>query len=138
MLALSESSELIAFWATIGGAVVGSAALVVAVLIYCWTTNQDDERHGELTDALSTTGDALAELLASSAVQQTDLSPLSSDMRTALLEHLTSNEKVVKLERPGEGRKGNHPWFAVTSLGRTLKLYVGGRRGGVHVTDLGA
>lgn len=140
MLGLSTMGELIGFWATIGGAVFGLLALILAGLIYHWTTQQDGERHEELTDALATTGDTLKELLANSGagIAPADLSALSAEMQVALTGQLGTNEKVVKLEKPGEGRKGNHPWFAVTSLGRTLKVYAGGRSGGVHVTDMTA
>ncbi len=114
---------------------LGVAALVVAIAIFRWTRGDDDERHGELLDALDNAETALAELAAGLAVAPADLSLLSEDERNELRRRLSPGEIVVKVARSSRG-KGNHPWQAVTSHGRTLQVYTGGRTGGVHTRVL--
>lgn len=91
----------------------------------------------ELAEGIRATGDAVRQLVAQAQqpVPKADLSRLSDDERNALEGKLEAAEVVLKLERSGTGR-GNHPWQAVTSVGRVLLVYTGGRSGGVHTRVL--
>jgi hypothetical protein len=113
---------------TVGGVVIGVVSLVLTVLIYNWTNTTDDERHAELLEAVR---DVAA--LLPPGQPQANLGQLSQDEQTKLLGALQQGENVVHIARSATG-KGNHPWRAITSLGRVLQVYTGGRRGGVHVT----
>ncbi len=91
----------------------------------------------ELLDAIHAMGETVRELGAQAQhpLPQADLSRLSDAEGTALQGMLQADEVVVTLERSGAG-KGNHPWQAVTSAGRVLQVYTGGRGGGVHASVL--
>ena len=134
----SDLGLLVGLSATVLGFVVGAIALVLTFLIYRWTNTDDADRHAELLDALQTMGATVRDL--GTRTQQplptADLTRLSSAERSALQGMLQADEVVVRVERSGTG-KGNHPWQAVTSAGRVLQVYTGGRRGGVHTNVLG-
>ncbi|MBU2600819.1 MAG: hypothetical protein KKA32_01435 [Actinobacteria bacterium] len=126
---------LLGFVFTTAGFVVGVVALVLTSLIYHWTNRTDSDRHSELTDALQVTQDAVRDLSAQVAPAEAHLGDLSAEEERSLRGLLGSGEVVVRCARSGSG-KGNHPWQAVTSKGRLLQVYTGGRRGGVHASEL--
>ena len=114
------------------GCAVGIGALIISILIYRWTTTTDDERHHGLKDALDALADVVRNQAQAANVVPVDLHSLSDAERAQVLESLEPNEVIVRLERARSG-KGNHPWLAVTTHGRVLSVYSGGRRGGVHM-----
>ena len=137
LVSLSKSNvgTCIGLICTVLGFVVGAVALVLTILIYRWTNQDDANRHAELLDAVKTMGATVEDLGKTSPLSPADLTKLSPAERSALHGLLQPDEIVVRVERSGTGR-GNHPWQAVTSAGRLLQVYTGGRRGGVHATEV--
>jgi hypothetical protein len=113
---------------TIGGFIVGAVSLALTGLIYRWTGTTDSERHEELLEAVR----EMAALLPPGQ-PPANLGQLSQDEQAKLRGALQQGENVLHVARSATG-KGNHPWRAITSQGRVLQVYTGGRRGGVHLT----
>ena len=131
----SDAGVFVGLTATVLGFVVGAVALVLTILIFRWTNRDDGDRHAELLDAVRTMGATVRDVGTRTTLAPADLAKLSDAERSALQGLLQANEVVVRVERSGTG-KGNHPWQAVTSAGRVLQVYTGGRHGGVHTSVL--
>jgi type II secretory pathway pseudopilin PulG len=142
--ALNESSEsspgawtLGGFWLTAGGVLIGVASLVLAVLIFRSTNRSDQEKHGELLDALHAAQSALEQTIQRTGATQANLAALGLSVPESekVDEFLGEGEVAVFARRRATG-KGNHPWQVVTSRGRVIQIYTGGRTGGVHGSAL--
>ena len=121
------------FWITLAGLLVGVAALVVAIRIFRSTNRSDAEKHSELLDSLAATKDALQDAIARGGANPADLFAAGLSVAEAAFvdQMLEPAELAVHARRRSRGR-GNHPWQVVTSRGRILEIYTGGRTGGVH------
>lgn len=130
----SDVGVFVGFAATVLGCLVGAYALLLTRRIYRWTSKADADRHAELLDAVRTMGETVRDIITGASVPP-DLTTLSDAERSALQGLLQAREHILRVKRSGTG-KGNHPWQAVTSAGRVLQVYTGGRRGGVHTSVL--
>jgi type II secretory pathway pseudopilin PulG len=121
------------FWLTAGGVLISIASLVLAILIFRSTNRSDQQKHGELLDALQATQGALEQTIARTGATAANLGALGLSVpeMQKVAEYLGDGEVAVHARRRAAG-KGNHPWQVITSRGRVIQIYTGGRGGGVH------
>jgi hypothetical protein len=120
---------------TILGCLLGIASVWLTVLIYCWTSRKQAEYQAELTFALDELRLARAQQPGPDPTPSADLSGLPDEARERFVALLEGDERIIRLTRTGTG-KGAHPWLAITTTGKVLRAYRGGRTGGWHVKVL--